>query len=146
MANLPLDKLRVMLDANVLFAAIGWPRFPYEVVQHAIKGDFKLVLSPRIIYEARGAVAFALPKRIKIFEATLEATNFDQVVDPTADDIFDNAGLVRDIKDVHVALAAMSAGVDYLISQDRDLTEIYESNQPLHDKVKVILPAALLRQ
>lgn len=38
-----------MVDANVLVSALGWPRFPDEVIQHAVKDDYQLVLSPRII-------------------------------------------------------------------------------------------------
>lgn len=45
-----------MLDANVLFAASTWPQFPYEVLQHAVAGDYILVLTPRIIAEAREAI------------------------------------------------------------------------------------------
>ena len=30
-------KLRVMVDTTVL-AGIIWPRFPYEVLQHALRG------------------------------------------------------------------------------------------------------------
>jgi len=42
-----------MVDANVLIAGIGWPRWPYALLQHAIAGDFQLVLSPYVIEEAR---------------------------------------------------------------------------------------------
>jgi predicted nucleic acid-binding protein len=52
MATNPPDKLRVMVDANVLFAGTLWPRFPYEVLRHAVLGDYQLVLSSRIIDEA----------------------------------------------------------------------------------------------
>ncbi len=49
----PNPSLRVMVDANVLIAGIGWPRWPYALLQHAIAGDFQLVLSPYVIEEAR---------------------------------------------------------------------------------------------
>ena len=42
-----------MLDANVLIAGTIWPRWPYEVLQHARQGDFQLVLSPLLIDQAR---------------------------------------------------------------------------------------------
>jgi predicted nucleic acid-binding protein len=38
-------ELRVMVDANILIAGSVWPRWPYEVLQHALRGDFGLVLS-----------------------------------------------------------------------------------------------------
>jgi hypothetical protein len=42
-----------MVDANVLVAGIGWPRWPYALLQHALAGDFQLVLTPYLIEEAR---------------------------------------------------------------------------------------------
>lgn len=49
-------KLRVMVDANILVAGSIWPRFPYAVLHHATIGDYRLVLSPEIIAEARNAI------------------------------------------------------------------------------------------
>jgi len=57
MVNDPPNKLRVMVDANVLVAGSGWPRFPYQVLQHAVAEDYQLLLTPRIIQEARASVA-----------------------------------------------------------------------------------------
>ena len=50
MAKSPLagDKLRVMLDATVLIAGSVWPRWSYEVIQHALQGDFQLILAPLV--------------------------------------------------------------------------------------------------
>ena len=48
-------ELRVMLDANILIAGSVWPRWPYEVLQHALRGDFRLVLSEYVIQQARHA-------------------------------------------------------------------------------------------
>jgi predicted nucleic acid-binding protein len=42
----PATDLRVMVDANILIAGVVWPRFPYEVLRHALKGDCQLILSP----------------------------------------------------------------------------------------------------
>ena len=32
--------LRGMVDANILIAGSVWPRWPFKVLQHAIRGDF----------------------------------------------------------------------------------------------------------
>jgi predicted nucleic acid-binding protein len=37
--------LRVMADTNVLISSILSPRWFYEFLRHALKGDFQLVLS-----------------------------------------------------------------------------------------------------
>ena len=57
----PTHKLRIMVDANILIAGTGWPRFPYEVLQHALRGDFTLVLSPFVIEESRRHIHRILP-------------------------------------------------------------------------------------
>lgn len=142
----PPSKLRVMVDANILVAGSGWPRFAYEVLQHAYQADFDLVLTPRIIFEARRAAKAVIPERAPSLDRFLQEVHYEPADTPTDEDIQEHSALVRDFKDVHVALAAMNAAVDFLITQDRDLTEHYEANQPLHEKVKVILPAAFLRQ
>jgi predicted nucleic acid-binding protein len=49
----------------------------------------------------------------------------------------------RDPKDVHVALAAINAKVDLLVSLDKDLTA---PDEPVHQFVKIILPTVFLRQ
>lgn len=62
MATNPPAKLRVMVDANVLISGTGWPRFAYEILQHAIAGDFQLVLSPFVIDEARRHITRLFPE------------------------------------------------------------------------------------
>jgi predicted nucleic acid-binding protein len=49
---------------------------------------------------------------------------------------------VRDPKDIHVALAAISAKVDFLVSSDKDFTD---PDQPIRQKINILLPGAFLR-
>jgi predicted nucleic acid-binding protein len=146
MARNPLNKLRVMVDANVLVAGSAWPRFPYEVLQHAASTDYQLVLSPQIIQEARLSLAVIAPARLAQLEDILASSQYEEVPTPTDEDITAHAGLVRDPKDIHVALAAINAQVDYLISQDRDLTDQDETTDRLRQRLTILLPATFLRQ
>jgi predicted nucleic acid-binding protein len=144
MAQNPPSKLRVMVDANTLFSGCVWARFPYEVLRHAVLGDYQLVLSPQIIAEAREAIQDVAPTEEKRLDETLAAADYAEVPTPTQEAIDANLALVpRDPKDVHVALAAMQAGVDYLISLDKDLTAPHE---PVHQHLNVLLPAKFLRE
>jgi len=43
------SELRVMVDANILVSGSVWPRWPYEVLQHALRGDFQLVLNQYVM-------------------------------------------------------------------------------------------------
>lgn len=143
MAQNPQNKLRVMVDANVLFAGSAWPRFPYEVLQHAVLGDYQLVLSSRIIQEARAALEKIAPAQSQQLEEILNASAYEEVPTPSDEEIETHRELVRDAKDIHVALAAINAEVDYLISSDKDLTE---PGEPVHQYLKVLLPGAFLRE
>jgi predicted nucleic acid-binding protein len=73
MPPLTENKLRVMVDANVLVAGSGWPRFPFEVVTHAAHSDYQLVLSPEIIEDARTYLGkLQIPDAMTRFEQVLK--------------------------------------------------------------------------
>lgn len=69
--------LRVAVDANVLIAGFGWPRWPYEVLRHAEQGHFRLVLSPFVIAEARRRIAQHLPESVATFELFLRSVEHE---------------------------------------------------------------------
>ena len=146
MASSPPHRLRILVDANILFSGSIWFRFPYEVLRHAVDGDVQLVLSPQIIKEARENIRKLFPERLTNFENILEGSAYEEVATPTLEAIQVNSHLVRDIKDIHVALAAIDAQVDYLVTSDRDFTDKTPQSQELHEKINIILPAAFLRQ
>jgi len=62
---------RVAVDANVLVAGTAFPRWSYEVLQHALKGDYTLVLSPIVIREARRRIQIRFPDYVQEFEEFL---------------------------------------------------------------------------
>jgi len=51
----PEKPLRVMAYANILIAGILFPRWFHEFLRHALKGDFKLVLSAQTYSGGLGA-------------------------------------------------------------------------------------------
>ncbi len=144
----PGKLLRVMVDANTLVSGTAWPRFPYEVLQHSIRGAFRLVLSEEIIAEARYALARIEPSSINVgaFEEFLATTLYELVPAPSDKEIITHHNLVRDPNDVHVALASINAQVDFLLTQDKDFTDHDESTEVLHKLIKVMLPGTFLRE
>jgi len=137
--------IRVMLDANVLIAGSVWPRWPYEVLQHALSGDFQLVLSPYVIAQAEAQIAKSFPDNAWRFRQFIEGSNFELVQNPTKQQIEQAAGLVRDATDIPVALAAIEARADYLVSEDKDLTARDETTKQLRDQLTVLLSGTFLR-
>jgi predicted nucleic acid-binding protein len=137
---------RAMTDANVLLAGNAFPRWPYEVLQHAIDGDFKLVFCPLIVKQAREHLEERFPAHLPRFERFLREVEYDLVPDPTQEEIDANKNLVRDLSDVVIALAAIAAGVDYLISEDKDFTVRDETTAELRRHVNVLLSGTFLRE
>lgn len=140
------NKLRAMVNANILVAGSGWPRFPYEIMQHASAGDFTVVLSPFVIDEARRHIRRLIPDMRGGFETWLKACAYEEVATPEKPEVEANSDLVRDINDIPIALAAIHAQVDYLITQDKDFTDRDESTTELHQRLKIILPGTFLRE
>ena len=140
------NKVRAFTDANVLFAGMAFPRWPREILRHATVGDFKLVLCPLVIEEARRNLKKRYPEYLVRFEDFLQAVDYELVPDPTAEEIEANQNLVRDLSDVAIALSAIAARVNYLISADKDLTTQDETTEELRRHVKVILSGTFLRE
>ncbi len=64
---------RAMTDANVLLAGNAFPRWPYEVLQHAIDGDFKLVLCPLIVKQAREHLEERFPAHLVVEHDSIDS-------------------------------------------------------------------------
>ncbi len=146
MAELPYRPLRVMVDATVLIAGSAFPRWPFEVLQHALRGDFRLILCPLVIAQARRHLQKDFPAFVEQFDVFLADVEYEEVPDPPLDDVLQNRHLVRDADDIPIALAAINAGVDYLISEDKDFTVQDESTAELRSHLSPILSGTFLRE
>ena len=136
-------KPRVMVDTTVLVAGVVWPRFPYEVLRHALRADFDLVLCPIVIAEARRKFSERFPAFVQSFEDFLDNAPYEEVPDPEVEEVFANETLLRDLTDVPIALAAITAEVDYFVSDDKDYTA---PNQPIHRKLRILLSGTFLNE
>lgn len=146
MVPTPRPDVRVLLDANVLLAGIVFPRWPWEILRHAVRGDFQLVLCPYVIRQARRRIAQRFPEFLDAFDGFLFRCPHELVSDPPPKDVQAHAGLVRDVTDVPVALAAIQADVDYLVSEDKDLTTTDETTAELRGYVQPLISGTFLRQ
>ena len=135
-----------MVDATVLIAGSGWPRWPREVLLAGLRGEFQLVLSPYVIRQAHRNLSKRFPEHLERFEEFLSQADFELVPDPTPEEAAQHKGLVRDHSDIPVALAAINAGVDYLVSEDKDFTAQNETTAKLHGQLNALLSGTFLRQ
>jgi len=138
--------IRAFADANILFSGAAFPRWSYAVLRHAAASDFKLVLCPLVINQARKNLQRRFPQHVEDLEKLLELIDYELVSDPTSEDVKANENLVRDLSDVAVALAAIAAKVDYFISEDKDFTAQDETTEELRRHLKVVLTGTFLRE
>jgi predicted nucleic acid-binding protein len=138
--------LRVMVDANILIAGTVWPRWSYEVLRHSLQGDFQLVLSQFVINQAARRISTRFPDYLDSFETFLRRRRFELVPDPSPEEIVAWQHIVRDLTDVPVALTAINAEVDYLVSEDKDLTARDDTTIALRRHLTVLLSGTFLRQ
>jgi predicted nucleic acid-binding protein len=136
----------VFLDANILIRGVTLPRFPYEILRHADRGDFRPVFSPLVLTGARLYVGGLFPDHQADLELVLALLKHELVPDPSAEEVAAHPGLVRDAKDIPVALAAIRAGVDCLVSTDHDFTALDDTTAELRRHIKPMQPGSFLRE
>jgi predicted nucleic acid-binding protein len=138
--------VRVMLDANVLLAGVVFPRWPWEILRHAMRGDFRLVLCPYVIRQARRRIAQRFPGFLDASDGFLLRCPYELTPDPSPDDVQAHVDLVRDVTDVPVALATIRARADYLVSEDKDLTTADAATAELRRQVRPLISGTFLRE
>jgi len=116
------------------------------VLQHSLRGDFQLVLSDYIYQQARTHINRRFPNQADQFDRFLQACEYELVADPTREQVTQNLELVRDPSDVPVALAAIHARVDFLVSEDKDLTVQDGITARLHQELNVRISGTFLRE
>jgi predicted nucleic acid-binding protein len=141
-----LRPLRVMADANVLVAGILFPRWFYEFLRHALKEDFRLLLSEQVIREAQARMARGTEVQRQALEQFLAECDYELIPDPDREEVAANADLVRDPTDVPIALAAINAGADYLVTNDKDLTAMDATTAVLRQRIHPIIVGRFLRE
>ena len=142
---IPHPDLRAMVDANVLFAGMVWPRWPYEVLTHAANGDFQMVLVPQVITEARKNISLKFPGFREQLDQFLTEVHYELVNNPSKVEVDANKDLCRHEQDVPILVAAIKSKVQCLVTSDRDLTVQDSTTFRLHRQLQVLLPAVFLR-
>lgn len=146
MDSKPAEKPKVALDATVLFAGSGWPRWPREVLLAGLRGEIQLVVSEFVLDQARRNLAKKYPQHLQRFEEFVALAPLEIVPDATRQEVNRHKGLVRDESDIAVVLPYIKASVDYLVSDDKDLTTQDETTEKLREELTVMLSGTFLRE
>jgi predicted nucleic acid-binding protein len=135
-----------MVDATVLIAGVAWPRWSYEVLRHALARDYQLVLSPLVVEQARRWFRKNLPVAEPRFDQFLSSVGYSKAKEPTKTQIDQHPTLVRDAKDIPIALAAINADVDYFVSEDKDFTDEDATTYEVRQRLNIMRPVIFLRE
>ncbi len=129
---------RLLLDTNVVVAALLWNGPPRRLLDMALNEDVLLVSSPALINELEHTLGYErLAKRILLFQTTAQALaqQYTALVTLTEPGSVPPV-VVDDPDDDAVVAAALAANVDCIVSGDRHLLG-------LHGKIAVpVLKAA----
>jgi hypothetical protein len=104
------------------------------------------VLSEQAVREARARMERGTPAQAAALEQFLADCDLERVPDPDPEEVRRHPTLVRDAKDIPIALAAIAAGVDHLVSNDKDLTAEDETTAELRRLIRPMTVGRFLNE
>jgi predicted nucleic acid-binding protein len=115
-----MSKNRLFLDSSALFAGIVSADGAARVLLLlAEAGQVSLLVSEQVIAETERAIARKAPAALNDVRQTLLMAKVKIFPDPEAVEVWEHLDWMRDPADVPVLLAAMHAGVDFLVTLNR---------------------------
>jgi uncharacterized protein len=119
-----VTNIRVMFDTNVLISAIlnrhGVPNNAYF---KATKPPYAVVLCDHILAEFRRIFNIKFPLKIHDMELFLSTARYELITLTVEDSVIREEYAIRDVKDRPILRAARKAGVDILVTGDKDFLE-----------------------
>ena len=129
---------RATPDSNILVSAIVFGGKPGELLDMALRGEIKLVVSPEIAAETCGV----LREKFK-FSDEMVLNAWERILD-TCTMLKERPPEVRavpdDVDDDRVVACAIAAGVETIISGDRHLLKL-----GMHEGIRIMRVADFLR-
>jgi predicted nucleic acid-binding protein len=107
-----------LLDANLIIALFLRPE--HALLRAARAGACRLALCPYVISEARRMMRRAFPARAERFEQFLRELPALEIPDADPEAVARWEGYLSDPADVPVLAAAIAAGLDVVVTSDRD--------------------------
>ena len=117
--------MRYLLDTNVLVSAILFPHgTPGRAYDAALTTQADVVVCDYTVAELRDVFHAKFPDRVESLERFIKEMRSGIAVVPTPDSV-DGVDVerVRDVKDWPIVRAAVAAGVDAIVTGDKDLLD-----------------------
>lgn len=138
--------LRVFIDSNVLISGLVFPRWSYEILKYGEAQEIKIVICSLIVKEVQTRIATTFPDYLDKFNQFITTVNYEIAATPSMNELKKYPHLVRDKKDIPLALAAIKAKVDYLVSNDKDFTSQDNTTEQLREYLQPMQPGTFLKK
>ena len=115
-----MPAIEVFFDSSALVAGVISPTGAARaLLVLAEAGRFRLIVSEQVIAETERALARKAPRALPLYRETLRATGLRIVRSPTPEVCAAHGDIIAHAADVPIVVAAMKAGVDYLVTLNR---------------------------
>lgn len=111
--------MRIMIDTNVIISAILKQGSVPDIVLNNVCENQELILCDHIISESYDVAQKRFPSKIEVLDNLFAKLRYELVPAPRIGEIH-----IRDIKDQPILNAAISYGVDILITGDKHFLEL----------------------
>ncbi len=140
---MPKSKPRVFLDSNVLFSGLYSPKgAPGIILEHFLKGNVSVVVSPQVLEEVIRTVKEKLPDSLPALRKLLVNTPPEVAADPKLPDIKRWTKKLH-LGDASILAAAIAAQPDYFITGDRHFIENADIVKEIG--LTIVMPAQFLK-
>jgi predicted nucleic acid-binding protein len=115
-----MSRSDLFLDSSVLFAGVVSPDGAARaLLLLAEAGLVTVTVSEQVVAETERAVARKVPQALAYYREALRSTGLRIVHDPSPEEVEAHKDIITHRTDVPIVVAAMRAGVDYLVTFNR---------------------------
>ena len=115
-----MPRANLFLDSSALFAGIASPTGAARaLLLLGETGQVAITISEQVVAETERAVARKLPRALGEVRQAILACQAHIWRDPSPEEVAANLDLIGHAADVPIVLAAMRAGVDFLVTLNR---------------------------
>ncbi len=111
---------RVFVDTNTLVSGLLWGKGnEAALLEHALAGGVRLLISPRVLFEARNVFADKFAHRMRVLEDFVSHGDYELLREPTESAVEVARGIIRHADDAIILASALIARPDYVISGNK---------------------------
>ncbi len=115
-----MPKPDLFLDSSALFAGVVSAEGASRALLLLAEGELiTITVSEQVVAETERAVARKVPRALLTYREALRSTGLRIVHDPSPHEVEAHRDIISHPPDVPIVVAAMQAGVDYLVTLNR---------------------------